>query len=273
MRKVFKPQNIISNSRAVRIPDVEFKPEPVKNEDENGEPVILTEEVYQEVKEKMREELAGELGRKKLGAAHERDVMLNKAKKDAQKMIDDANVSRRQILDEANSAAEAIKKKAYEEGLKKGIDDKIELLENLAHYISHSIEQLKNDEKEYFQEYEKQLKYVASEIAEKIIYLKIQDDDMTMYNLVKNAIKSVRDASWIRAEASQKLSGYADSLEKELADSGINVEILINDNVPDDTCVLNTSNGVVVATVSQQLENLKEFINRQDKGGRDEEFS
>lgn len=273
MRKVFKPENIIKNDRIVRIPDIEFKQEPVKSEEENGEPTILTEEVYENIKEQMREELAGELGKKKLSAAHDRDVMLNKAKRESQKLIDDANISRRQILDEANSAAELIKKNAYEEGLKKGIADKTEMLENLAHYISHSIEQLKHDETEYFEEYEKQLKYTAMEMTEKIIHQKIQDDDMTMYNLLKNAIKSVRDASWIKAEVSQKLSGYADDLEKELSDIGINAEITINEEAPDDTCVLNTSDGYVVATVSQQLENLREFIGRQDKGGNDEESS
>lgn len=273
MRKVFKPSNIIKSDRVVRIPDIEFKQELVTAEEETGEPTILTEEVYENIKDQMREELAGELGKKKLSAAHERDVMLNKARKEAQQMVDDANVSRRQILDEANSAAELIKKNAYEEGLKKGIADKTELLENLAHYISHSIEQMKHDETEYFEEYEKQLKYVASEMAEKIIYQKIQDDDMTMYTLLKNAIKTVRDASWIKAEVSEKLSGYADSLEQELSDIGINAEITINENVPDDTCVLNTSDGYVVATVSQQLENLKEFISRQDKGGNDEELT
>ncbi len=273
MRKVFKPENIVKNSRTVRIPDIEFKPEPVESEDEANEQKILTDEVYEQIKTEMREELAGELGRKKLSAAHERDVMLGKAKRESQQVLDDANSSRRQILDETNAAAELIKKNAYDEGLKKGISDKTELLENLSHYISQSIEQLKHDEDEYFEEYGRQLKYVACEIAEKIIYQKIQDDDMTMYNLVKNAVKTVRDAPWIKAEVSEKLSGYVDSLEKEFADSGINAEISISENVPDDTCRINTSDGFVVASVSQQLENIKEFISRQDKGGNDEEVS
>lgn len=275
MRKVFKPENVFKSEKTVMIPDIEFVPEPATEEEEEAaeQKKILTEEVYQEVREQMREELAGELGRKKLTAAHERDVMMNKAKKEAKKLVEDANVNRRQILDDASAAAENIKQKAYEEGLKKGIEDKSELLENLAHYISHSIEQMKKDEEEYFKEYEKQLKYVALEMAEKIIYQKIQEDDMTMYNLVKNAVKTVRGSEWIKAEVSEKLSGYADSLEKELADSGINVEISISETVPDDTCVLNTAEGVVIATISEQIANLREYISRQDKGGNDEDLS
>lgn len=274
MRKVFKPENIFKSDRAVKIPDVEFIPEPIKTDgEETEEKQVLTEEVYEEIKTKMRDELAGELGRKKLSAAHERDVMMNKAKKEAQKILDDANVSRRQILDDASASAETIKQNAYNEGLKKGIADKSELLENLAHYISHSIEQMKKDEEEYFKEYEKQLKYVALEMAEKIIYQKIQEDEMTMYTLVKNAVKTVRGADWIKVETSQKLSGYADSLEKELADSGIEIELSINETVPEDTCVINTSEGVVIATISEQLSNMKEYISRQDKGGNDEDLS
>lgn len=270
MRRVFKPENIVKNQKSIIIPDIEFKEESPFTMNENGEPVVLTEELYQKIRNQLREEMSGELGRQKLSAIHERDMILGKAKKDAQKLLDDATVTRRSILDEANASAEQLKREAYEEGLKKGITDKSEILEDLARHISQNIEQLKHDENEYFEEYEKQLKYVASEIAEKIIYQKINEDDMSMYNLVKNAIKTVRDASWIKAEVSEKLSGYIDSLEKELADSGIKSEIIINDNVPEDSCVLNTSDGFIVASASQQIANLKEFISRRDKGGNDE---
>lgn len=271
MRRVFKPENIVKNKKTVMIPDVSFKQDVISENE--GEPVILTDEIYQKIREEIREELAGELGRKKLCAAHERDIILHNAKNEAKKTVDDANESKRQIIDEATALSEEIKKNAYEEGLHRGIIEKSELLENLSHYISQSIEQLKNDENEYFEEYAKQLKYVVSEISEKIIHQKIQDDDMVMYGLVKNAIKSVRGASWIKAEISEKLSGYADSLEKELSESGINAEITISENVADDTCILNTSEGYIVASVSTQIENLKDFIKKQDKGENDEELS
>ena len=53
MRKVFKPSNIIKSDRVVRIPDIEFKQEQV-TEEETGEPTILTEEVYENIKDQMR---------------------------------------------------------------------------------------------------------------------------------------------------------------------------------------------------------------------------
>ena len=129
--------------------------------------------------------------------------------------------------------SEQLKTNAYGEGLRKGISEKSELIENLSQYLSQSIEQLKRDEYEYFEEYAVQLKYIAVEIAEKIIYQKISDDDMTMYKLVKNAVRSVRDVPWVKAEVSEQLSGYADSLEKELCEGGQNVEISINEGRSD----------------------------------------
>lgn len=261
MRKVFKPSHILNDyTSKVQIPDVSFK-----KETEDEKPPVLTEEVMDKVRKELREEINKELGRKKAAAEHERDSIIAKAKKDAKKIVDDASVSRKSIIDEANAVAAKMKVDAYEEGLKKGITEKSEALDKLSALISDNIEIMKNDENQYFTEYENQLRYIASEIAEKIIYQKIADDDMTMYNLVKNAIKSVRDASWITAEVSEKLSGYIDSLEKELADSGIKADITIKEGSPDDTCIINTSDGLVVATVSQQLANLKEFIETQGK--------
>ncbi len=273
MRKIFKPENVVKNMKTVMIPDVEFKqdPEPLMND--NGEPKMLTKEIYEEIKKELRNEVKGELNRKRLNAAHECDRLIAKAKKEAKLLTDDAAVSRKRILDEANESANKIKADAYKEGLQKGIAEKSEMLDSLSQAIVQSIKQLKANQEDYLEEYARQLKFLASEISEKVIYQKIQDDDMIMYGLIKNAVKTVRNASWIKAEVSGKLSGYIDSLEKELSDSGIRAEISINDSAPPDTCIINTSEGFVDASVSKQLENLKDFIDRQDKSGNDEETS
>lgn len=270
MRKVFKPENIVKEDRTVKIPDLEFKNTISAETESKEETNALTEEVYNKMLEKVLNENSGRIGRQKLRAAHDRDVIIHNAKLEAQKILSEAEEEKNSILEEARAAAEQIKTDAYDEGLKKGISEKSELIENLSQYLSHSIEKLKQDEIEYFEEYARQLKYIAIEIAEKIIYQKISEDDMTMYNLVKNAVRSVRDVSWVKAEVSEQLAGYADSLEKELCESGQNVEISINEDAPIDECIVNTPEGIIVASVSAQLENLKDYINRQDKGEENE---
>lgn len=277
MRKVFKPENIMKNDSPVVIPDMEFKPlfeeKEEEEEKQEEEKVILTEEVYDNIRDELRNELAGELGKQKLRAAHERDMILHNAKKEAKKIIDEANESKRQMIEEAEATVDEIQTRAYNEGLKKALEQKSAALDELTKKISDTIGTLHGEQEGYFAEYASQLKYLAVEIAEKVINQKILEDDMTMYNLIKNAIKTARNASWIKAEISQSLSGYADSLEKELAECGINVEVILNDEVENSACILNTSEGMIVASVSQQLEKMREFIERQSKGGNDEEVS
>jgi flagellar assembly protein FliH len=285
----------MKNDNPVIIPDMEFKPfvpeEIDKSEyEENNsekdkeqtkenkkeqeeEKAVITEEMYDNIREELRNELAGELGKQKLRAAHERDIIIHNAKKDAKKLIDEANDTKRQIIEEAETSAEEIRIKAYNEGLNKALEQKTAALDELITKISDTIGTLDAQQEDYFREYAAQLRFVAVEMAEKIINQKILEDDMTMYNLIKNAVKTVRDSAWIKVEISQKLSGYADSLEKELNESGMNAEITLSEDVEEGACIINTPNGMIVASVSRQLQNMREFIERQSKGGNDEEIS
>lgn len=271
MRKIFKSEELRKDNRIVQIPDIEFE---IHNEDsdDKAQEQVVTQELYDKVLADVRNEYSGEIGRKKLIAKQECSRMLHNARKEAEKIVSDAQNEKESIINEAKALSEQIKAEAYEEGRKSGLTEKSDLLENLSHHISQSIEEIKSEENQYFETYSKELRRLAIEISEKVIFQKIEEDDMLMYNIIKGAVKSVRDAKWIKANVSAQLSGYIDSLEKELSDSGMNVEFVLSENSPKDTCVLNTSNGVVVATLSEQLANLKDFIGKMDKGDGNEDM-
>ncbi|MBQ3566545.1 MAG: hypothetical protein IJA12_05135, partial [Oscillospiraceae bacterium] len=286
LRRIFKPEFIRSDKRVVKIPDIEFEPEPLPQEPESDEenaegeavpeevkPPVLTEELREQIAAEIREELAGELGRKKIAAQKECSVILRDAKNEAEVILAQANAERERIMAEASVTAQQLRTDAYNEGAKSGFEDKKTLLENLALYISHSIEEIKKERNQFFEEYAKQLKYLSVDICEKIISHKIEEDDMVMYGVIKDALRYVRDTKWVKAEVSAELSGYVDSLEKELQAQGQNVEFIFSQNIPKDTCILNTSNGLVDATISEQLKNLREFIDSLDKGDSDESKS
>lgn len=278
MRKIIKPEDIRRDKKIVKIPDVEFE---IEEFDENPEAVeesveeapketILTQELRDKITEEVREELAGELGRKKLNAQKECGMMVRDAKNEAGVIIAQANAEKERILGEAHAQAQQIIAEAYEEGAKNGFKEKTALLDNLALYISHSIEDIKREKNKFFREYEKELKHLSVEMCEKIISQKIEEDDMIMYGVIKEAIRYARETKWVKAEVSSQLSGYIDSLEKELHESGQNVEFILSESIPKDSCILNTSDGLVVATLSEQIKNLREFINTIDKGDTDE---
>lgn len=271
MRKIFKSEELRKDNRIVKIPDIEFNVPDEESEDKEKEQLI-TKEFYEKALSEVRNEYSGEIGRKKLLAQQECNRMIHNAKKEAEKIVSDAGAESGRIISEAKKLSDQIKLEAYNEGRKNGLAEKSDLLENLSHYISQSIEEIKAEQNEYFEAYSKEIRRLAIEICEKVIFQKIEEDDMLMYNVIKNAVKSVRDAKWIKASVSSQLSGYIDSLEKELNDAGENVEFVLSESVPKDTCVLNTSNGLVEATISTQLNNLKEFIYKLDKGDSNEDL-
>ena len=236
------------------------------------EPVV-TEELRAEITAKLKKDLIGELNRKKIRAQRECDKMLLEAKNEADAILASALQKKDQILGDAVAQATRTKADAYNEGLKKGFEEKKQLLDNLAIYISNSVEEIKKERNAFFTEYEKELKNLAVDICEKIICQKVEADDMVMYGVIKDAVRYVRDTKWVKAEVAKELSGYLESLETELKQSGQNVEFIFAEGVPKDTCILNTSNGMVVATLSEQIKNLREFMASLDKVEQDEDRS
>ena len=273
MHKVFKPGEIRKGIGTVKIPDIEFKLEEFSDEDENEAKIkeqALIENLRKEITEEVKNASTGEIGRKKIIAQQKCDTMIKNAKTEADKTLADAKAESERIINEAHSMSDQIKQDAYNDGKNAAVAEKSELFEHLAHYITQSVEEIKNEQNSYFEKYSSELKHLALTICEKVISQKIEEDDLLMYNVIKDAVKSVRDAKWVKVEVSSKLSGYIDSLEKELNTEGKTIEFVLSDDAPKDTCVLNTSSGIVVATLSEQLHNLKDFVDNLDKGDSNE---
>ena len=99
MRRIFKPEDVRRDKRVVQIPDVEFEFTPIIPESESEEEIdeeaaaaaqALAEEeekrialetsLRAEIEAKVREELIGELGRKKITAQKQCDTIVRDAK-------------------------------------------------------------------------------------------------------------------------------------------------------------------------------------------------
>ena len=183
MHRVFKPGEIRRGIGSVKIPDIEFEIEESSEDDENDakkKEQALTEELYKKITEEVKNEYAGEIGRKKIIAQQKCDVMLRDAKNESEKIISDAKAESERIINDANSMSEKIKQDAYNEGRNAGLSEKSELLEHLAHYISQSVEEIKSEHEKFCEEYSNELKHLAVSICEKIIAQKIEEDDLLM---------------------------------------------------------------------------------------------
>lgn len=287
MHKIFKPEKIKRLEDAVSIPDVQFMPqiipEVVSDESEESdnskaddlrekEIQLLREELYRQIYAQVTAENDAFLEKERSKIDADYKVKISEAEKSASSIMAVAEKKSVAIIEDAEKRVSEIEKKAYDTGLNRGIACKTDTIEKLSGEIERFLKLFAENENNYFEEYAAQLRKLAVEICEKIICQKIEDDDLLMYSVIKSAVKSIRNASWIKAEVSEELSGFIDTLESELRETGQNVEFVLDSNAEKDTCVINTSDGIVIATLSTQLNNLKTYIENHDKGESDEDM-
>lgn len=199
------------------------------------------------------------------------DEEIKKAKEAGNKIVSQAveasYAEREKIIQKALSDAEEIKKQAYEQGCAEALKQKAEEISECIQSINNIAEKFQFEYWKYFEEYENNLKWLAIGIAEKILQKKIEKKSVEMASLVKNAVESVKNATWISVEVSEKMPKLIAFLENELLsgfeNSGEKIKINAKD-IPAGSCVIETPEGVLDASIQTQIENIKECF-RQDR--------
>ncbi len=202
----------------------------------------------------------------------EKEAVIKQAQTQAAQILRDAELEGKKMLASAQDQAEKLFDESRERGYAEGADArKNEIFERLS-LIEESLKSLYDAQEAYFDEYASELRLLAVEVAEKVIAQKLSDDPKTIIPLVKSAVKSIRDVSWIKVEISDKMKANAQELERMLVDlkPNQNVEIELRRGADEGTCVVHTAEGVTVASVATQLENITEYFKRYKESGKDE---
>ncbi|MDO5560085.1 MAG: FliH/SctL family protein [Oscillospiraceae bacterium] len=182
---------------------------------------------------------------------------------DAGQLLEDASRQCGLMISQAEKKTEEIYKKAYNTGYQEGTAARNDILCRGLNSIEKTLAQIKKEQEEYFDIYAKELRGLAVDVAEKLVCKKLDDDDKMLFSLVQRAIRSIRDAQWIKVEVSDKLRESAAQLEKELSDAKEDqrVEVELRRDADKGTCVIHTAEGVIVASVLTQLQNIRKYFN------------
>lgn len=209
----------------------------------------------------------------------EKETILSEALKEAKSIIDSANdykiKSETNIINEMEICKEKSSKLGYDEGYEKGLSlGKIEgikiatdevnkknedLVANLCAQI-YSVEESKD---EILEKFEKDLIKLSIGIAEKIIKIKVSEDNEILKDILQNAIKDYKNEEWIRIYMSsddyvtistdrniiEKLSRISENIKFEVLNEANNGELIIE-----------TPENLIDAGVNTQLKNLKEMF-------------
>jgi len=132
--------------------------------------------------------------------------------------------------------------------------------------VQSLMDELVIEHRRFIEEYTNELKYMATDIAEKMILEKISEDDLILQRLVLQTVNSVKNAEWLNVEISERLVGLVDVIKKELEKPEYNGRAFVFPVAgTDSVCRVVTNEGAIVSSIEVQAENLREEFRNFDK--------
>lgn len=270
MRRVLKPQSIISLPQSVEIPDYIPPVAPVAEipevdlsdiEDEN------LREKYSAFMDKAKSEAENISAGIISNAEAEQKKIVNEAHQQADKIIDDAKSKSQTFMKNAVRDAEQIRTDAYNEGLEKAVKQKIADVDAVLSEFKSVLEDMKASQLEYFKRYADELKYLALDIVSKVTMNKIDEDDTFLLKLISQNIKAIREADWITVEISEKLPELAKAIENEMSVCSMSkkTEVQLSDELEKSSCILKATDRIVDISLRTQLDNIKSYFEKCDE--------
>jgi len=249
--KILKPGNLIATQEVVQIPDVAPPPPPVVPVEE---PLEEEQEIAQETVQQEQEPPAALQEQWK--ALSEKAI--ERANDASQKILQRAREEREALLEQAQKDAQRIRQEAQQAGYQQALEEKQTYIGNCLSEVEELMNELKQQLGSFLKQYEDGLFSLCLDITKKVLGTTIAEHEELMLPLIKDAVATVRNADWIGVQVSEKLPRLVQMLKSELAqrqDFGP-LEVTTAD-IPADSCIINTPDGIVDASVCVQLENLK----------------
>lgn len=180
----------------------------------------------------------------------------NQARESMAEILSDAYAQRDKIVNTAEKEAVRIREQGHEQGLEEALSSVEDLTVRLRQEIGEAYERMENQ----LEDIRSQIVELSLDIAGKILEKRIEEDSGEMAELVKKAIQSERDKKKIDIHISAKALELAEALEKELEPLqekyGGTIRVK-KEECPPDRVRIETSDGILDASVFRQLEQLK----------------
>lgn len=169
--------------------------------------------------------------------------------------IDDRN-----LVSRAEEESENIKKSAFEEGYRLGL----EKAENDMKAFSEQLNQFMSARKDVFEYIAPDILEISVDIAKKIIKKELESDPQVLINTIIDVLRTVsknepKITIRVRPQSVQFIKDTIPNITYQYGiDSKIN--IISDPSVEEGGCVLQTNNGIVDASVDTQIEIIKKAL-------------
>lgn len=196
-------------------------------------------------------------------------------------IFEDAIAQAEEILEKAREEAKNIcqraeeagwqegHEKGYEDGYKQAYSDhKIKLdyeMEQFQREMKESIEEVALKKQQILDKYIDDLKRVTLSIAEKVIQTSLKSSSEVVKRMILAATSKLKKTQWakiyITKNASSVLLQGDVALLKELHHLSDNIKLIAMESEEEGTCIIELPEEVIDASVTTQLENIRDILN------------
>lgn len=132
--------------------------------------------------------------------------------------------------------------------------------------VQSMMDELVCAQQKFIEDFTNELKYMAVDIAEKMILEKIGEDDMILQRLVMQTVANVKNADWLNVEVSERLVKLVDFVNRELEKPEYNGKAHAFPVAgTDGVCRVVTNEGAIVSSIEVQADNLRRAFRNLDQ--------
>jgi flagellar assembly protein FliH len=196
-------------------------------------------------------------------AQQEAEMILSNAKSEARLIHDQVNKERQAWEKEREALAEDAKAVGYERGLEEGQKSGYEEYRQLIQLACDTVEASKLDYYNHIESSEKVILDLGIIVAGKIIGKKISGNKEDFLSLVKRALKNARDYKDIQLHIHPNYYQFMLAQKEELVaifPKEIDFYIFPDDELSEESCIIESENGRIDASVDSQLEEIKKKL-------------
>ncbi len=195
----------------------------------------------------------------------------------AEEILEEARAQAAKIVRDAREQAEILREQGYKEGQEEGYRDGTQeareeqqkiMDERLLEFQENAAELFQSvsvEKERLLEQYIDDLRKISLAIAEKIIQTSLQSSGDIVKRMILAATDKITKKQWAKIYVTKCNTGVsmdvdAEFLEK-LSSLSENIKIVTMDNGEEGTCIIELPDEIIDASVSTQLENIKDILN------------
>lgn len=195
----------------------------------------------------------------------------------ANEIIKEAEEKAKQILEDARNQADILRQAAFEDGHEEGrkeghraaYEEQRRLLDEEIHQLqtdaANVIRSVSIEKDKLLEQYVDDLKRISLAVAEKIIQTSLQSSGDIVKRMILAATDKITKKQWAKIYITKCNTSISMDVDTEFLDAmsklSDNIKIITMDNGEEGTCIIELPDEIIDASVSTQLENIKDILN------------